>query len=545
MIVLVLMVRYAFPAFFDLVFPDRWVFFESSSVELEALACYAMILFPFLLLTSTSKEPQKKVAVSAAKGVLNSPAPYKAENQSTKIKPEEKTQKKETKKASKVRITFDDIAGYKTTKESMEFIVQCMKNRSAIEQVGSKLPSGVILYGPPGTGKTLMAKAIAGTIGVPFFSINASSFINTYVGTGPAAVRDLFKAAREKAPSVVFIDEIDAIGGVRSGEENREYRSTLNALLSELDGFHDGEGVLTIAATNRLEDLDSALVRPGRFDRKIAIPLPNLDDRFEILKLHAKSKKLSESVDLYDLARETTGYSGAELATILNEAGIIAAANGKKFIEKEDIDKAIFHSETGGEEVVCENKKENEIVAWHEAGHALCFKLLCGKAVPRVTITGSTAGTAGTTFWADQEQGGISNFSKKNIENQIKAVYGGRAAEEIYFGSTDDVTAAASDDIVQATKIIKDYLMRFGMGEDAGPINVAALLGKQSGSDSYLEEAKSLAGKLYGETYNFLSENRDLLKEVANQLIKRGSLNNDELDFVIMMNKKRGEKNSD
>ncbi len=427
------------------------------------------------------------------------------------------------------KVTLNDIAGYKTTKESMAFLVECLKNRSALLKIGSTIPSGVLLYGPPGTGKTMMAAAIAGSAGVPFYSVNASSFINKYVGTGPAAIRSLYASARKTAPSVVFIDELDAIGGKRSVSDNDEYRSTLNALLSELDGLSESSGVLTIAATNRIDDLDSALVRPGRFDRKVAVPLPNEEDRLAILKIHSKNRPLDADVDLRRLAADTGGSSGAALATLMNEAGIYAVSRGSSVICREDIDKALFRSVTGGEETAEQGKAEQRLTAWHEAGHALCMKLLCDRNVTRLTIVGSTGGTNGITCSTEKQP--RTTVSKKAMENLIKAVYGGRAAEEIFFGNTDDITASASGDIRQATSMIREYLASYGLG--SGLLNLSLLTPDGKAPDSYIEEANALAERLYRETVAFLFENKHVLEKLANELVRRKTMVDEEISAVI------------
>lgn len=440
-----------------------------------------------------------------------------------------KTEKPVVKPTQAKKVTFKNIAGYETTKESMAFIVQCLKNKNALSKIGSKIPAGILLYGPPGTGKTLMAAAIAGSAGVPMYSVNASAFINRYVGTGPASIRSLYEKARQNMPCVVFIDELDAIGGKRGAGDNEEYRSTINALLSELDGISGSAEILTIAATNRIEDLDPALIRPGRFDRKIAIPLPNKSDRKAILAVHAKNKRLAEDVDLDRLATDTEGYSGAALSTLLNEAGIYAVARGSDIICNVDIDKAMFRSTTGGEEVVSNNKNYLRITAWHEAGHAICMKLLCDRNVSRITIIGSTGGTNGITCSTNKEAKGT--VTKKAMENLIKAVYGGRAAEEVLFGNADDITASASGDIRQATAMIRDYITTYGMG--SGLLNISVFTGENGTPTEYIEEANALAERLYRETVDFLTENKDLLERVANELLKKKTLGDEELTELV------------
>ncbi len=418
--------------------------------------------------------------------------------------------------------TFDDIAGYQATKDNMMFLVDCMKNAGKLAEVGGKLPKGVLFYGPPGTGKTLMAAAVAGSAGVGFVETNASSFINTYVGTGAAAVRKLYNEARAKAPCIVFIDELDAVGGKRTDSSNQEYRSTINALLSQLDGISAAEGILTIAATNTIDQLDDALIRPGRFDRKVAIPLPSQSDRLAILKLHVRNKRLGEDVSLEALSADTAGMSGASLATLINEAAIGSVTRGDSVIMACDIEKATFNMMVGGEEVAPLTGHLGQLVSYHEAGHALVFKILCKTSVPRVTIYGSTSGALGLTFQSND----IVLETKSGLENQIRTLYAGRLAEELFLGNTNDITSGASHDLKEATKLIERYVDLYGA-------NGSILYDPSSAETKTF--MKDTADRLFSETRNFLTINRAHLDRLAEVLYERKSLNESEIDQILCL----------
>ena len=308
-----------------------------------------------------------------------------------------------TEAMGEVTTTFDDIAGYAETKKNMEFIVRCLRHPEQLKAVGGKIPNGILLYGPPGTGKTLMARALAGTAGVKFYAANASEFVNIWVGQGATNVRALYAEAKKNAPSIVFIDEIDALGGARSPGQHQEYRQTLNALLSEIDGMDKDSGVLTIAATNVLEELDQALIRPGRFDRKIAIPLPNYDDRLAIIRLYAEKRAMTGDVSVEAIARQTVGMSGSSINTLFNEASIRAVMGNRSVITCEDIDMALTQMITNGEISKTVDKDELEMVAYHEAGHALLSRLVAHDPVQKVTIIGNTAGALGITIHGGNE----------------------------------------------------------------------------------------------------------------------------------------------
>ena len=440
------------------------------------------------------------------------------------------TKKESESDSSKIKkVTFNDVQGIDELKPDLYRLVDCLKNPKQYEELGARMPKGVILYGPPGTGKTLTAKAIAGEAGVPFFSMCGSDFMEKYVGVGASRVRDLYKKARKAAPCIVFIDEIDAIGGSRGQDSSGERDQTINALLAELDGFKSGENILTICATNRLDILDPALLRAGRFDLKLAIGLPDKDGRIAILKLHSKNKKLSEQVNIEDLAKKTIGFSGAELENLLNESALIAANENKAFIDNDDIENAFFKIIMDGNK-----KKRKEIdedtylTAWHEAGHTLATKLLTKDSVSTVTIVQSTSGAGGVTFMAPDEK----NLpSKKYLRNKIKIDYAGRAAEEIYLGNSDDITTGASQDIKQATSVIKSYIGAYGMG-NKGLIDIKQLTSQYD----IVEEAGELSNVLYQETLDLLRENIDKLRSLAERLVEKETLYEDEINEILGIN---------
>lgn len=424
-------------------------------------------------------------------------------------------------------VTFDNIAGNSESKEDMEFLVKFLKNPEKYYEMGAKLPKGVVLYGPPGTGKTLTARAIAGEAGVPFFSASGSDFVEMYVGLGAKRVRELFEDARKKAPCIIFIDEIDAIGTHRGAYGgNSENDQTINALLSELDGFSSRESIIVMVATNRIEDLDPALIRPGRFDRHIAINLPDNEDRLEILNIYAKDKKLSDDVDLEELAKLTIGFSGAGLEALMNEAAIMAVNKGVNKIRKEDIDDAYFKMVVKGHKKENRNnadKEEIELVAYHEAGHALCAKLLTDNSVPKVTIIPSTSGYGGVTFNIPNKMGLL---TKKEILNNIKVLYAGRAAEFILRKDENEITTGASQDIKQATNYIKKYFSEFGMSEKFGLVEI-------KDEKLIIEEAIRLSKQLYQEAIDLLLKNKDKLEKIAKELLINETLNEKDLDRIL------------
>ncbi len=429
--------------------------------------------------------------------------------------------------AETIDISFDDIAGNEEAKEDMKFLVEFLKKPKKYTQMGAKLPKGVILYGVPGTGKTLTAKAIAGEASVPFYNVTGSDFVEMYAGLGAKRVRDLFKEAKKNAPCIVFIDEIDALGTTRGQDNHSEKDQTINALLAEMDGFNTEEGVIVMAATNRVEDLDRALVRPGRFDRHIAIDLPDCQDRLSILKLHAKDKNLAEDVCLDDLAKMTIGFSGAGLASLLNESTIIAVNRESNLVEARDIDEAHFKILVKG------NKKKNyerdleesKLIAYHEAGHALLAKLLTDNDVPKVTIIPSTSGVGGATFNIPKK---MNLLSKRDIKNEIVTLYGGRAAEEVLKGDAEEITTGASNDIERATELIYRYFNNYGMSEKYGLVNISMI---EKGK--ILDDVVAMSKELYELAYNTLLENEDILDDISQALIEKETITGEELDDII------------
>ena len=420
--------------------------------------------------------------------------------------------------------TFDDIAGYKETKKNMAFVVKCLRDPAKLRAVGAKIPRGILLYGPPGTGKTLMAKAIAGTAGVKFYSANATEFVNIWVGQGAQNVRALYQEAKQNAPSIVFIDEIDAIGGTRTAGQNQEYRQTLNALLTEMDGMDKDSGVLTIAATNAFEELDPALIRPGRFDRKIAIPLPNLSDRAAIIRLYASKRHLAPDINLENLARETVGMSGSAIATLFNEASIRAVMNNRTVVTRADMDAAMTQMLTNGEVQKGAKKEELLITAYHEAGHAILSILVAKDPIQKVTIIGNTAGAMGLTVRGGDDR---SILPVEVLRARAIMSYGGRAAEELVFGK-ENITTGASQDLKDASYYIRAYLDA-GAGESL--LNAESFVGQKIVRDT--SEAKKLSVELYNEALEFRSQHRDLLDRVAHALLEKETLMSEDLDAVI------------
>jgi ATP-dependent metalloprotease FtsH len=431
---------------------------------------------------------------------------------------------------------FSSVAGCEETKEEMRCLVDFLKNPQRYTDMGAKLPKGIVFYGPPGTGKTLMAKAIAGEADVPFFAVSGSDFIEKYVGVGAKRVRELFSKARKSAPCIIFIDEIDCVGGVRNNESNEERYQTVNALLSEMDGFSGREGIIIIAATNRLDILDEALIRPGRFDRHTAISLPDKKDRQEILKVHARNKKINKDVSLEEIAKLTVGFSGAGLESLLNEAAILAVNHNKTEITREEIDDAFFKIIVKGDKK--KNRKDHRqeevnLVAWHEAGHALVTKLLTDNEVPTVTIIPTTSGFGGATFRTPKKEGLL---SKRDLFNDVKITYGGRIAEKIFFGNDYDITTGASNDIRVATQQIRRIINDYGMSDTFGMVNLNELAPDKS-NQGQIEEAIKLSKKLYDETEVLLKFNVAVLKAIAEALIENETLNETELDKIICREK--------
>ena len=443
-------------------------------------------------------------------------------------------------------IHFSDVAGEDEAKENLQEVVNYLHDPSKYQEIGASMPKGILLVGPPGTGKTMLAKAVAGESNVPFFSISGSEFVEMFVGMGASKVRDLFKQAKEKAPCIVFIDEIDAIGQKRSGGQyggNDEREQTLNQLLTEMDGFDDNSGVIILAATNRPESLDPALTRPGRFDRRVPVELPDLKGREEILKVHAKKVKLAENVDFNTVARMASGASGAELANIVNEAALRAVRDGRKFVTQSDLEESI-------EVVIAGYQKKNailtdaekRIVAYHEIGHALVAAKQTNSApVQKITIIPRTSGALGYTMQV--EEGNHYLMNKEELENKIATLTGGRAAEEVVFGS---ITTGASNDIEQATKLARAMLTRYGMSKDFDMVALETVNNQYLGGDTSLAcspdtQAKidalviDLVTRQHEKAIGILKENRAKLDELADFLYSRETITGEE--FMEILNK--------
>ena len=440
--------------------------------------------------------------------------------------------------------TFNDVAGQEEAKENLKEVVDFLKNPKKYEEIGAQLPKGVLLVGPPGTGKTLLAKAVAGEAGVPFFSISGSEFVEMFVGRGAAKVRDLFKQAREKAPCIVFIDEIDTIGKKRDGSGlsgNDEREQTLNQLLAEMDGFDGSKGVVLLAATNRDEILDPALTRPGRFDRRIPVELPDLRGREEILRLHAKKVKCSDEINFNVIARASAGASGAELANIVNESALLAIRDDRKKVLQKDMEEAIEIVIAG------EQKKgavisthERLIVAYHEIGHAL-VAAKCKHTAPvhKITIIPRTKGALGYTMQVEETQQNL--LSKEEIYQKIMVYTAGRCAEELVFHS---ITSGASNDIEQATKLARMAITRLGMSEQFGMVALETMHNQYLGQDTTLacsnetatqidKEVVQLISKAHDEAYAILEENKMKLHELAKYLYEKETITGDEFMYIL------------
>ena len=440
-------------------------------------------------------------------------------------------------------IRFDDVAGEDEAKENLTEIVNYLHDPSKYQEIGASMPKGVLLVGPPGTGKTMLAKAVAGEANVPFISMSGSEFVEMFVGMGASKVRDLFKQAKEKAPCIVFIDEIDAIGKKRDGQigGNDEREQTLNQLLTEMDGFEGNTGVIILAATNRPESLDPALTRPGRFDRRVPVELPDLKGREEILKVHAKKIKVAEDVDFNKVARMASGASGAELANIVNEAALRAVRDGRKFATQADLEESI-------EVVIAGYQKKNaimtdhekRIVAYHEIGHALVAAKQTNSApVQKITIVPRTSGALGYTMQVDE--GNHVLMSKEEIENKIATFTGGRAAEEVVFGS---VTTGASNDIEQATKLARAMITRYGMSDDFDMVTLETVTNQYLGGDASLacsaetqtridQQVVALVKREHQKALDILRENRTKLDELANFLYEKETITGEEFMGIL------------
>lgn len=441
-------------------------------------------------------------------------------------------------------INFSDVEGVDEAEESLQEIVDYLHNPAKYSEIGAKMPKGVLLVGPPGTGKTMLAKAVAGEANVPFFSISGSEFVEMFVGMGASKVRDLFKQAKEKAPCIVFIDEIDAIGQKRNiggmgGNDERE--QTLNQLLTEMDGFEGNNGVIILAATNRPESLDPALTRPGRFDRRVPVELPDLKGREAILRAHAKKIKIADDVNFLEVARMASGASGAELANIVNEAALRAVRDNRKYANQADLEESI-------EVVIAGYQKKNAlltshekmIVAYHEIGHALvAAKQTNSTPVQKITIVPRTSGALGYTMQV--EQGNKYLLSKEEIENKIATYTGGRAAEEIVFGS---VTTGASNDIEQATKLARAMITRYGMSKDFDMVAMETVTNQYLGGDATLacstetqtkidQEVVEVVKKQHEKAIRILAENRTKLDELSRFLYEKETITGDEFMEIL------------
>ena len=440
-------------------------------------------------------------------------------------------------------IRFSDVAGVDEAKENLAEIVDYLHNPDKYRQIGASMPKGVLLVGPPGTGKTMLAKAVAGEANVPFFSMSGSEFVEMFVGMGASKVRDLFKQAKEKAPCIVFIDEIDAIGKKRDGQlgSNDEREQTLNQLLTEMDGFEGNSGVIILAATNRPESLDPALTRPGRFDRRVPVELPDLKGREEILKVHARKVKIADDVDFGKVARMASGASGAELANIVNEAALRAVRDGRGFATQADLEESIEVVIAGYQKKnAILTDKEKRIVAYHEIGHALVAAKQTNSApVQKITIVPRTSGALGYTMQV--EEGDHYLMSKEEIENKIATYTGGRAAEEVVFGS---VTTGASNDIEQATKLARAMISRYGMSEDFDMVAMETVTNQYLGGDTSLacsaetqskidQQVIALVKKQHEKALEILRENREKLDELAKFLYEKETITGEEFMHIL------------
>jgi len=445
---------------------------------------------------------------------------------------------------SETGIKFADVAGEDEAKEILQEIVDFLHNPKKYEEIGAKMPKGALLVGPPGTGKTLLAKAVAGEANVPFFSISGSEFVEMFVGMGAAKVRDLFQQANEKAPCIVFIDEIDTVGKKRDGggfSGNDEREQTLNQLLAEMDGFDGKKGVVILAATNRPDSLDPALLRPGRFDRRVPVELPDLKGREEILKVHAKNIRVGDNVDYNAIARMASGASGAELANMINEAALRAVRDGRKFVTQADLEESVEVVIAGYQK---KNKimtdKEKLIVSYHEVGHALVAALQSHSApVTKITIIPRTSGALGYTMQVEEDEHNL--MSREELENKIATLTGGRVAEDLVFHS---ITTGASNDIEQATKVARSMITRFGMNEEFGMVAFETVTNQYLGGDTSLACSESTAAQIdekvvaavrkqYDKAEQLLKDNMPKLHELAKYLYEKETITGDEFMEIL------------
>ncbi len=449
----------------------------------------------------------------------------------------------------KVKVTFRDVAGVEEVKEELREVVDFLKNPRKFQRIGARIPRGVLLYGPPGTGKTLLARAVAGEAGVPFFSISGSDFVEMFVGVGAARVRDLFATAKRNSPCIVFVDELDAVGrhrgaGLGGGHDERE--QTLNQLLVEMDGFDPNEGVILIAATNRPDILDPALLRPGRFDRRIAVPRPDVAAREAILRVHLRGKPLAKDVDVRILARRTPGFVGADLANLVNEAALFAARKGKEVIGMEELEAAIDKVVAGPERRhVIVSEREKKIVAYHEAGHALVAKAIPNSdPVHKISIIPRGGAALGYTLQLPTEDRYL--VSKQELLTKLTILLGGRVAEELVF---NDVTTGAHDDLRKATEIAREMVCEYGMSEILGPLTLGrrhkeVFLGKDIAEDrNYSEEiayaidkeVRALIDRAYQQARSILTGYRDKLDSLALELVEKEVLDREDIDRILQL----------
>ncbi|WP_313233639.1 ATP-dependent metallopeptidase FtsH/Yme1/Tma family protein [Tissierella praeacuta] len=437
---------------------------------------------------------------------------------------------------SSKKITFDDVAGNEEAKESLMDMVDFIKNPEIYNKFGARLPRGVLLYGAPGTGKTLLAKAMAGEADVPFYAVSGSDFVQVYAGLGASRIRELFKKAKDAGKSVIFIDEIDSLGKKRKSGNNpsgsEEGDRTLNALLTEMSGFKDNEGIIVVAATNRIDILDEALLRPGRFDRQVEVSLPDVNGRYEILKLHSKNKPISKNVDLKKIALETIYFSGAKLENLMNESAIIAVKEKSKEISMEHVNKAYYSVLVGDEKKDRSSidYRDKEITAYHEAGHALVTKLIAkNNRVTKVSIIPSTKGMGGFSLNIPPDK---MYQTKKDILSNIMIALGGRAAEEIIYGK-EEITTGASSDLEKATDMALSMIGIFGMDDKVGLLNYNVLSNRNTDDSSLLNRAKEILNELYLETINLLKSHINDLNIVAEKLIEKEVLYEEELNSIL------------
>ncbi len=448
-------------------------------------------------------------------------------------------------------VTFADVAGEEEAKDSLQEVVDFLHNPGKYTQIGAKLPKGALLVGPPGTGKTLLAKAVAGEAHVPFFSVSGSEFVEMFVGVGASRVRDLFDEAKKQAPCIIFIDEIDAIGKSRdthNGGGNDEREQTLNQILAEMDGFDSSKGILILAATNRPEVLDPALLRPGRFDRRVVVDTPDLQGRIDILKVHAKNVMLDETVDFHEIALATSGAVGSDLANMINEAAILAVKNGRRAVSQKDLQEAVEVVLVGKEKKNrIMSQEERKIVSYHEVGHALVGALQKkSEPVQKITIVPRTMGALGYVLQVPEEEKFLN--SRKELEAMVTGMLGGRAAEEIVFG---DVTTGASNDIERATEICRAMITQYGMSEKFGLMSLAKTEHQYLGGKAYLEcgdetateidhEIMKMLETYYADAKRMINENRDVLDRIAGYLIIQETITGAE--FMRIMNTVIGER---